>query len=146
MSTTTPTPTVRNGVHTGNLFATLDAITASLKRFGQAEPLVVQTGTRRVIAGNGRLVAMRNLGWTECDIVELEVDDLKATALGIALNRTADLAEWDEPVLAKLLEELRKEDALDGVGYTADELDTLLALAERGIAQLVAAQKTALGI
>src|SRR5436189_89392 len=80
----------------------LDAIAASLQRFGQAEPLVVQVGTRRVIAGNGRLVAMRKLGWTECDIVELEVDDLKATALGIALNRTAELAEWDEPVLAKL--------------------------------------------
>ena len=50
---------------------------------------------------------MKQLGWTECDVVELEVDDLKATALGIALNRTAELAEWDEPVLAKLLEELR---------------------------------------
>jgi ParB-like nuclease domain len=40
----------------------LDAITASLKRFGQAEPLVVQAGTSRVIAGNGRLVAMKELG------------------------------------------------------------------------------------
>jgi DNA modification methylase len=104
----------------------LDAITASLKRFGQAEPLVVQAGTSRVIAGNGRLVAMKKLGWTECDIVELDVDDLKATALGIALNRTAELAEWDEPVLAKLLEELKKEDALEGVGYTNEDMDALL--------------------
>jgi DNA modification methylase len=105
----------------------LDAITASLKRFGQAEPLVVQAGTNRVIAGNGRLVAMKRLGWTDCDIVELEVNDLTATSLGIALNRTADLAEWDEPVLAKLLEELKKEDALDGVGYSEQELTDLLA-------------------
>jgi DNA modification methylase len=105
----------------------LDAITASLKRFGQAEPLVVQAGTSRVIAGNGRLVAMRKLGWAECDIVEVAVDDITATSLGIALNRTAELAEWDEPVLAKLLEQLKKEDALDGVGYSNDELDDLLA-------------------
>ena len=105
----------------------LDAITASLVRFGQAEPLVVQAVTRRVIAGNGRLVAMKKLGWTECDIVELEVDDLKATALGIALNRTAELAEWDGPVLARLLDELRTEGALDGVGYTTDDLDALIA-------------------
>jgi DNA modification methylase len=105
----------------------LDAITASLKRFGQAEPLVVQAGTGRVIAGNGRLVAMKKLGWTECDIVELEVNDITATSLGIAMNRTADLAEWDEPVLAKLLEELKKEDALDGVGYSEQELTDLLA-------------------
>jgi DNA modification methylase len=110
----------------------LDAITASLRRFGQAEPLIVQAVTRRVIAGNGRLVAMRKLGWTECDIVELEVDDLKATALGIALNRTAELAEWDPPVLARLLEELKKEDALDGVGYTTEDIDALIAEVEAG--------------
>jgi ParB-like chromosome segregation protein Spo0J len=62
----------------------LEAIIASLQRFGQAEPLVVQRGTGRVIAGNGRLVAMRKLGWTAYDIVEIEADDLTATALGIA--------------------------------------------------------------
>jgi hypothetical protein len=49
----------------------LDAIAASLARWGQAEPLVVQAGSRRVIGGNGRLAAMRKLGWTECDVVEL---------------------------------------------------------------------------
>jgi DNA modification methylase len=115
----------------------LEAITASLQRFGQAEPLVVQAGTARVIAGNGRLVAMRKLGWTECDVVELEVDDLKATALGIALNRTAELAEWDEPVLGRLLEELRKEGALEGIGYSDHELDDLLAkLADASMGEL----------
>ena len=77
----------------------LEAITSSLKRFGQAEPLVVQGKTGRVIGGNGRLVAMKKLGWTECEIVELEVDDLTATSLGIALNRTAELAGWDEKTL-----------------------------------------------
>jgi DNA modification methylase len=51
---------------------------------------------------------------------------LKATALGIALNRTAELAEWDESSLAKLLDQLRKEDALDGVGYTEDDIDELI--------------------
>jgi DNA modification methylase len=108
----------------------LDAITASLKRFGQAEPLVVQAGTARVIAGNGRLVAMKKLGWTECDIVEIDADNITATALGIALNRTAELAAWDEPVLAKLLEELKQEGALDGVGYSDQELTELLAKIE----------------
>ena len=52
----------------------MEAIVASLRRFGQAEPLVVQKRTGRVIGGNGRLVAMKQLGWTECDVVELEVD------------------------------------------------------------------------
>ncbi len=74
----------------------LEAIVASLQRFGQAEPLIIQESTGRVIGGNGRLVAMKKLGWTDCDVVELDVDDLTATSLGIALNRTADLAGWDE--------------------------------------------------
>ena len=68
----------------------LEAIVGSLRRFAQAEPLVVQKKTGRVIGGNGRLVAMKQLGWAECDIVEVDLDD--ATALGIALNRTSELA------------------------------------------------------
>ncbi len=105
----------------------LGSIVASLQRFGQAEPLVVQAGTGRVIGGNGRLEAMKTLGWTECDVVELHCDDLTATALGIALNRTAELAEWDDSVLAGLLEELRTEDAIDGVGFSTEDIDALLA-------------------
>ncbi|MBN1511715.1 MAG: ParB N-terminal domain-containing protein, partial [Phycisphaerae bacterium] len=40
----------------------LAAIEASLRRFGQAEPLIVQANTGRVIGGNGRLVVMQKLG------------------------------------------------------------------------------------
>ncbi|GJM44074.1 MAG: methyltransferase [Gemmatimonadota bacterium] len=104
----------------------LESIVASLSRFGQAEPLIVQKSTARIIGGNGRFVAMKKLGWTECDIVELEVDDLTATGLGIALNRTGELAAWDEPVLAKLLGDLRTENALDGVGFDTADIDALL--------------------
>src|SRR5688572_7371688 len=103
------------------------AIEGSLRRFGQAEPIVVQKSAGRIIGGNGRLVAMRKLGWKECDVVELDIDDLQATALGIALNRSASLAAWDDSTLAKLLDELRTEDALDGVGYTSADIDELLA-------------------
>jgi DNA modification methylase len=104
----------------------LEAILGSLKRFGQAEPLVVQRSTGRVIGGNGRLTAMKKLGWTECEIVELDLDDLQATALGIALNRSSELATWNDATLAKLLEELKTHDALDGVGYSTEDIDRLL--------------------
>jgi DNA modification methylase len=105
----------------------MSAICASLKRFGQAEPLVVQQETGRVIGGNGRLQAMNELGWTECEVVKLDLDDLQAAALGIALNRTGDLAEWDDTGLFKLLEQLKAEDALEGVGYDEDDIDALVA-------------------
>lgn len=106
--------------------ANLDAIKATLRRFGQAEPLVVQAGTRRVIAGHGRLVAIQAQGWAEADEVELEVSGTDATALGIALNRTAELAEWDGGTLSRILEQHRAEDALDNVGYSPGNLDALM--------------------
>src|SRR2546428_7987977 len=104
----------------------LEAIVGSLKRFNQAEPLVVQKKTGRVIGGNGRLEVMKKLGWAECDIVEVDLDDLNATALGIALNRSASLASWNDSTLAKLLEELKVNDALEAVGYSNEDIGRLL--------------------
>jgi DNA modification methylase len=105
----------------------LDAIKGSLARFGQAEPLVVLKRTGRVIGGNGRLVAMKAMGWTECDIVEVDLSDVEAAALGVALNRTAELAEWDDEALATIVASLKIEDALDGIGFDPDEINELLA-------------------
>ena len=105
----------------------MESIRSSLARFGQAEPLVVLKGKGRVIGGNGRLAAMRDLGWAECDVVEIDTDAVTATALSIALNRTAELAEWNEPVLGQILDSLRIEGAIEGIGYSGDEIDLLLA-------------------
>jgi hypothetical protein len=95
-------------------------------QFGRRTLTVVQQDTGRVIAGNGRLIAMQALGWTRCDVVELDLEGIDAVALGLALNRTAELAAWDEPALAKLLTQLREEDGLDGVGFSDEEIALLL--------------------
>ena len=100
----------------------LQSIQDSLARFGQVEPLIVLKSTGRVIGGNGRLVAMKALGWSECDIVELELSEIEATALGIALNRTAELAEWDDGALAQILDTLRGAGALEGLGFDGARL------------------------
>ena len=104
----------------------LDAIRASLQRFGQVDPLVVQKSTRRLIGGHGRLQAMKALGWTDCDVVEVDLDDLQATALNIALNRTSDMSSFDLPILGKLLVSLKAADAFEGLGFSEKELGTLL--------------------
>jgi len=87
----------------------LVAIKASLLRFGQVEPLVVRKSTGIVVGGNGRIDAMKQLGWTECDIVRIDLSDEEATALAIALNRTAELATWDQKALDKQLASLDEE-------------------------------------
>lgn len=104
------------------------SIRASLERFGQVEPIVVQKSSGRVIGGNGRVAVLREMGATEADVVELDIDDLNATALGIALNRTAELAAWDEGVLGKLLEELQTAPDFDHIvtGFTDREIDALV--------------------
>jgi len=100
-------------------------VAASLRRFGWQQPIVARP-SGEVVAGNTRLKAAQSLGMTEVPVWWFEGDDLAATAFAIADNRTAMFAEWDEPILAQLLEQLRAEDALDGVGYTEDDLDELV--------------------
>ncbi len=104
----------------------LDVIRGSLARFGQRKPIVVD---RRdlILAGTGTYAAAKALGWTEIEIVRTDLEGLEATAYAIADNRSAELAEWDDGALVQLLEELRAEDALEGVGFDGAEIDAILA-------------------
>ena len=49
-----------------------------------------------------------------------------AAAFSVADNRTHEFAEWDVPALVELLETLRAEDALEGVGFSTADIDQLL--------------------
>ncbi len=101
-------------------------VAASIRRFGWKQPLVAKR-SGEVIAGNTRLKAAVMLGLKQVPVLWFEGNDLEATAYAIADNRTHEFSQWDEPALSKLLEELRAEDSLEGVGYTEEELDKLLA-------------------
>lgn len=87
----------------------LSAIKASLRRFGQQKPVVVD-GAGIVRAGNGTLAAAISLGWSHLDIVRTELVGAEATAYAIADNRTAELAEWDVDALAQTMAALQIED------------------------------------
>ncbi len=93
------------------------AIKSSLRRFGQQKPIVVDA--RHVVrAGNGMLAAAKELGWREINIVRTELVGSEATAYAIADNRTAELAEWDQQILATELVALRDEDVdLADIGF-----------------------------
>ncbi len=106
--------------------ANLKAIKASLIEFGQVMPLVVEKGTGRVIGGNGTLRAMRSLKWTEAAVVEVDEHDARATALGIALNRTGELAEWDDARLAEALKEQAFDFDMEAMGWADADLRKLL--------------------
>ena len=87
----------------------LEAIKNSLARFGQQKPIVVDKfGV--VLAGNGTLAAARMLGWKEIAIIQTNLVGVEATAYAIADNRSAELASWDDPALARTLAALKLED------------------------------------
>lgn len=102
----------------------LDAIEASLERFGQQKPIVVdETGT--VIAGNGTLEAAKALGWKKIAVVRTSLKDGEAIAFALADNRTAELAEWDDRALAACLQQLNDEQ-MGSTGFAPNDLEELL--------------------
>lgn len=105
----------------------LDAIKASLLRFGQQHPIIVN-GDGVVIAGNGRLMAMKSMGWQNARIVKTDLKGAEATAFAIADNRTAELAEWDDDGLAQTLAALQNDDSIDhlAAGFTDAEIEALI--------------------
>src|SRR4051812_8829602 len=67
------------------------AVKASLARFGQQKPLVVNA-ERRIVCGNATWIAARQLGWTEIDVVYTTLHGSEMRAFAISDNRTAELA------------------------------------------------------
>ncbi len=104
----------------------VSAVAASLTRFGQQKPIVVQASTRFVVAGNHIVRAAQSLGWTEVAANVVELDDATAVAYMLADNRTADLGRYDDGLLAAILAEQVAADNLAATGYDADDVAALL--------------------
>lgn len=105
----------------------IDQIAASLTIHGQYRPIVVQTSTKHVLAGNHTLAAAKSLGWTDIAVAWVDVDDDQALRILLVDNRTSDLGRYDNDTLAELLGELEE---LEGTGFTFDDLEDLLPAAE----------------
>jgi DNA modification methylase len=105
----------------------IQTIVASLHRFGQQKPIVIDKHNV-VRAGNGTLEAARSMGWTHLNCVRTSLEGGDAVAYSIADNRTAELAEWDDDLLAAQLNGLLTEDEamFEAAGFDEDELAELL--------------------
>ncbi len=103
----------------------LEAVKGSLARFGQQKPIVVGKDNV-VIAGNGTVMAARALGWPTINVVRTTLTGAEAIAYAIADNRTAELAEWDEEGLSKVLAALQADGLLEGTGFDDGELQELI--------------------
>ena len=102
----------------------IEAIKASLARFGQTKPIVLHANGSTIIAGNGTWYAAKELGWTHIAAAKTNLDTAEAVAYGIADNKTAELAEWEDDTLRDLMDAL-PDDLKLTTGFEVDEIDGL---------------------
>jgi hypothetical protein len=119
-------------------------IPISMGRWGFTEPTLLDERTGRLVAGHGRLEALKNLklvgreppegirtdakgrwlvpvvrGWSS-------KDDTEADAYLLASNKLTERGGWDDGELSAMLAELDGADALTGVGFSDKELQELI--------------------
>lgn len=99
------------------------AIAESLRVNKQYRPIVVQKSSKKILAGNHTWRAAKELGWEEIAVVYVDVNDEEAKRIVLADNRTNDLAEYDNAILAELLRDLGSG---DGTGYSAQDMEAIL--------------------
>ena len=107
----------------------LAAIKASLKQFGQVEPLVVQASRMRVLGGNGRLQVMKDLGYESAQVSIVDLDDAEADALAVALNQTSDLSSFNSARLNERLAKIKNANPLAvlATGFSSAEINKRIA-------------------
>src|SRR6266851_73266 len=98
----------------------------SVDMFGFNVPVAIDSDGK-VIAGHGRIMAARLLGWTEVPTVCLShLSAAQARAYMIADNRLTEISTWDEELLAKRLKDLSELDldfSLEATGFEMGEID-----------------------
>lgn len=93
--------------------------------------IIVQQSTGYVLAGNHRLQAAKKAGAKEVPVTYVDVDDAGAKRILLGDNRLNDVAEYDDKLLADVLQGiLNEEGTLEGTGYNDDDLAEILLRAE----------------
>jgi DNA modification methylase len=108
-------------------------IANSIKAFGFNVPVLVDAELN-VIAGHGRLLACRELGWTEVPTLCLDhLTAAQARAFMIADNRLTEIAAWDDRLLAQQLKDLSLlglDFSIEITGFEMGEIDLRIASLE----------------
>lgn len=96
-------------------------VAESIRLFGFKVPIIVDKN-KVIVAGHTRYQAAKKLGLTEVPCIiadDLTPDQVKA--FRIADNKVAEIATWDESLLAEQLDELKDLFAWDKLGLDLDE-------------------------
>ena len=102
-------------------------IADSIERFGWTNPVLID-GQDQIVAGHGRVAAAKLLGIDEVPTIRLEyMSEVEIRAYVIADNRLAELADWDDEILAIELQALVELDFdVEVTGFETAEIDLLI--------------------
>jgi ParB-like chromosome segregation protein Spo0J len=104
----------------------VEQIAKSISAFGFNVPVLVDARLN-VVAGHGRVLACRKLGWHEVPTIALDhLTPAQAKAFLIADNRLTENSEWNDRLLAEAFQELSLLDLdfrLDVTGFELAEID-----------------------
>lgn len=109
----------------------LDAIEQSISVNGFYQPVLVQSSTGYIIAGNHRWEAAKRMNADSIPAIFLDVSDEEAKRIMVADNRTTRLGHDDPSMLLELLDTLSDtEYGLLGTGYDPATFQSMLDAAE----------------
>lgn len=101
-------------------------LSRSIEEFGYVEPIIWNKVSGTVVGGHQRLTVLKDKGYSEVDVVVVELSESKEKALNVALNKVS--GTWDEDLLSNLLSDLRGADDIDELltGFDVSEIDLML--------------------
>lgn len=93
----------------------VDAIIASIEKFGFSDPIGIWSDKNIIVEGHGRQIAALQMGLSEVPCIRLDhLTDEQRRAYALAHNKTAELSEWDFDRLEEELAQLQ----IDGIDMT----------------------------
>ena len=101
----------------------MEKLKNSINEFGYVAPIIVNKHNNHIVGGNQRYEALKNLGYTDVDVIFIDEHDLnREKALNIALNKIS--GEWDFVKLADILDDLELNDFdISLAGFDKPELE-----------------------
>lgn len=102
----------------------------SIQTFGFCEPLIFNRRTGHLVGGHQRLTVLKDLGYTEAEVVVVDLPLDQEKVFNIALNKIQ--GDWDEHKLALLLDELTKAPDFN-VGLTGFETEEISDILDRAL-------------
>ena len=100
-----------------------DALKQSIETFGCVEPIVWNKRTGNIVGGHQRFKVAKDLGYTEDNVVIVDLEDTQEKSLNLALNKVS--GQWDNDKLARILEEMQ-ETSIDAIGFSEGEISRIL--------------------